>query len=172
MDILIRSSLHFCGEKKMWVAMREDAVNQLCCFLRRVRLEWLPQLCSGEQEKVQRTALSYGAVPSTSLIFSFNQLGIYSSSSFSFYQVGCIFLGLDNVDLYGLTPAWVNYYSSHLCCGSEWERILREADLSILSPVLNQCDATDIMAALFSLPHNLDKLLISMVLYRRYISVH
>lgn len=68
--------------------MREDAVNQLCCFLRRVLLEWLPQLCSGEQEKVQRTALSYGAVLSTSLIFSFNQLGIYSSSSFSFYQVG------------------------------------------------------------------------------------
>lgn len=60
--------------------------------------------------------------------------------------------------------------SFHLGCGNEQEDFKRPG--SVLSPVLSQCDSTDITATLMSSPHDLDNLLITTVLYRRYESVH
>jgi len=72
--------------------MQEDTVNQLCRFSGLVCWEWIPQLCSGGQGKVQRTALGYGDVLSASLIFfikwEYIVLGSILLSSLKFYQVG------------------------------------------------------------------------------------
>lgn len=73
------------------VAMQEDTMNQLCRFSGLVYWERIPQLCSGGQEKVRRTALGYGAVLSASLNFfikwEYIVLGSIPSS-LNFYQVG------------------------------------------------------------------------------------
>lgn len=72
--------------------MQEDTVNQLCRFSGLVCWEWIPQLCSGGQEKVQRTASGYRAILSASLNFlikwKYIVPGSIPSSSLNFYQVG------------------------------------------------------------------------------------
>lgn len=72
--------------------MQEETVKQLCSFSGLVYWERIAQLCSGGQEKVQRTALGYGAVHSASLNFfikwEYLVLGSILSSSLNFYQVG------------------------------------------------------------------------------------
>lgn len=72
--------------------MQEDTINQLCGFSGLVCWEQILQLCSGGQEKVQRTALRYGAILCAALNFfikwEYIVLGSILSSSLIFYQVG------------------------------------------------------------------------------------